>query len=88
MAHRNNWGGFLPLLGLTLISTCTSPQVPTGSGIYYVAPVVSYLRECPGYDCKVIDELSQGDAVTSEGSKTRLDAVTEGAGNIINPFCI
>ncbi len=38
MAHRNIWRGFLPLLGLTLISVCASPQVPTGSGVYYVAP--------------------------------------------------
>jgi uncharacterized protein YgiM (DUF1202 family) len=31
--------------------------------MYYIAPVVSYLRECPRHDCKVIDDLSQGDAV-------------------------
>jgi uncharacterized protein YgiM (DUF1202 family) len=44
-------------------------QVPTGSGLYFMAPAVSYLRECPGHDCKVIDDLSQGDAVTLLNSR-------------------
>lgn len=48
MAHRNNWVGFLPLLGLTLISACASQQVPTGSGVYYVAPAAQVAQASPG----------------------------------------
>lgn len=46
------------------VSACTGPMVEPDSQTYYVAPLVSYLRECPEYNCRVVGELYQGEAVT------------------------
>jgi uncharacterized protein YgiM (DUF1202 family) len=37
--------------------------VETKPSVYYVTPVITYLKECPGYDCKVVGELYRADRV-------------------------
>ena len=57
----------LILLTLVLLSGC-EPPVTTGgypvSPTYnYVVPTMTYLRDCPGYDCGVVSEVYSGDRV-------------------------
>jgi uncharacterized protein YgiM (DUF1202 family) len=61
---RKKLQGLSPLwLALALISACAAPQVTEVAETYYVTPVISYLRECPEYNCQVVAELYRGDAV-------------------------
>lgn len=63
MAKRLNLGILFPLaLSLILMPACMTLVTPP-QGTYYVVPVVSYLRECPEYDCKVVSELYRADAM-------------------------
>lgn len=60
-------GLLLCLLTLALISGC-QPPVTTGgypvSPTYnYVVPTMTYLRDCPGYDCGIVSEVYSGDRV-------------------------
>jgi uncharacterized protein YgiM (DUF1202 family) len=48
---------------LALISACAGPHLAEAPETYYVTAVVSYLRECPEYNCQVVAELYRGDAV-------------------------
>jgi len=45
------------------ISSCTPVPVETKPSVYYVTPVVTYLKECPAYDCQAVGELHRGDQV-------------------------
>lgn len=60
-------GLLLGMLALALLSGC-QPPVTTGgypvSPTYnYVVPTVTYLRDCPGYDCGIVTEVYSGDRV-------------------------
>ncbi|MEJ2673320.1 MAG: SH3 domain-containing protein [Deltaproteobacteria bacterium] len=60
-------GLLLILMALALLSGC-QPPVTTGgypvSPTYnYVAPTMTYLRDCPGYDCGIVTEVYSGDRV-------------------------
>jgi uncharacterized protein YgiM (DUF1202 family) len=55
------------LMVMALVSGC-QPPVTTGgypvSPTYnYVVPTVTYLRDCPGYDCGIVSEVYSGDRV-------------------------
>jgi uncharacterized protein YgiM (DUF1202 family) len=64
MAVRKKKQGLSLLwLVLGLISACAAPQVAEPPETYYVTTVISYLRECPEYNCQVVAELYRGDAV-------------------------
>jgi uncharacterized protein YgiM (DUF1202 family) len=56
-------------LVLVLISACAGPQVTEAPETYYVTTVISYLRECPEYNCQVVAELYRGDAVKFLGRR-------------------
>ena len=56
------------LVSLALLSGCEMPAATTGgypvSPTYnYVVPTMTYLRDCPGYDCGVVSEVYGGDRV-------------------------
>lgn len=66
MESRGRWCSILLFLCLSFfLGSCASqPQVETKSPpAYYVTPVVTYLKECPGHDCKAVGELHRGDQV-------------------------
>jgi len=64
MAVRTKKQGLgLLCLVLALISACAAPQVAEAPETYYVTTLISYLRECPEYNCQVVAELYRGDAV-------------------------
>jgi len=44
-----------------LLYSCTTHQEK--KGFYYSIPTVSYLRECPAYDCQVVTEIYNADKV-------------------------
>jgi uncharacterized protein YgiM (DUF1202 family) len=49
---------------LTLFSSCTTaPLIPPGKNEFYVIPEITYLRESPGYEEKVLSQLNRGDQV-------------------------
>lgn len=52
----------LLLISLAAVSCQHQPPAPKPS-VYYVTPIITYLKECPGYDCKVVGELYQADQV-------------------------
>ena len=49
----------LILTSIFLISCATPPKIDS----YYSIPTVSYLRECPNYECPVVTEVYNGDKV-------------------------
>jgi len=56
------------LVSLALVSGCEMPSSTSGgypvSPTYnYVVPTMTYLRDCPGYDCGVVTEVYSGDRV-------------------------
>jgi len=56
--------GIIPLFFIALIlGSCAPPPVATKPSVYYVTPVITYLKDCPGYDCKVVGELYRADRV-------------------------
>lgn len=58
------WSGIILLCFIALMgSSCVPKQVETKPSVYYVTPVITYLKECPGYDCKVVGELYRADRV-------------------------
>jgi uncharacterized protein YgiM (DUF1202 family) len=60
--HRRFSVPLLLILAAILMASCAvSPVTPQGT--YYVTPVVSYLRQCPQYDCEVAATLYQADAL-------------------------
>lgn len=66
MKNPWRWSGFLLFFLIALfISSCvsTTQQKETRPAVYYITPVVTYLKECPGYDCKVVGELYRADRV-------------------------
>jgi uncharacterized protein YgiM (DUF1202 family) len=70
MALRKKQQGLsLLCLVLALISACAAPQVAEAPETYYVTTVISYLRECPEYNCKVVAELYRGDEVKFLGRR-------------------
>ena len=61
-SRRWRWPRIMPLFLIALFSSaCVPPQVETKPSVYYVTPVITYLKECPGYDCKVVGELYRAD---------------------------
>ena len=62
MQRRWLWSGIILVCGIALFcSSCVPKQVETKSAVYYVTPVITYLKECPGYDCKVVGEVYRAD---------------------------
>ena len=62
MKSRGCWSDMILLLLIALfISSCVPQQIETKPSVYYVTPVITYLKDCPGYDCKVVGELYHGD---------------------------
>ncbi|RJR36126.1 MAG: SH3 domain-containing protein [Deltaproteobacteria bacterium] len=56
--------GIIPLFLIALIAaSCAPPPVETKPTVYYVTPVITYLKDCPGYDCKVVGQLYRADRV-------------------------
>jgi uncharacterized protein YgiM (DUF1202 family) len=57
----------LSLLALALVSGCQPPVTTGGYSVSptynYVVPTVTYLRDCPGYDCGIVSEVYSGDRV-------------------------
>jgi uncharacterized protein YgiM (DUF1202 family) len=56
------------LLSLPLISGCEMPAATSGGypvtpTYNYVVPTMTYLRDCPGYDCGIVTEAYSGDQV-------------------------
>ena len=45
------------------LSSCHPIPVETRPSIYYVTPVITYLKECPSYDCKAVGELYRAEQV-------------------------
>lgn len=59
-------GLLLILVALTLLSGCQPPATggyPVSPSYSYVVPTMTYLRDCPGYDCGVVSEVYSGDRV-------------------------
>jgi uncharacterized protein YgiM (DUF1202 family) len=58
------WSGIIPLFLFAVSSnSCVTPPVETKPSVYYVTPVITYLKDCPAYDCKVVGELYHADRV-------------------------
>jgi uncharacterized protein YgiM (DUF1202 family) len=51
------------LLIAFFISSCVPKPVEIKPSVYYVTPVITYLKDCPGYDCQVVGELYHADRV-------------------------
>lgn len=59
-------GLLLILAALTLFSGCQTPVTggyPVSPTYNYVIPTMTYLRDCPGYQCGVVTEIYSGDRV-------------------------
>jgi uncharacterized protein YgiM (DUF1202 family) len=60
-------GLLLILFLLTLLSGCEMPAAtggyPVAPKYNYIIPTVTYLRDCPGYECGIVSELYSGDRV-------------------------
>lgn len=65
MQSRWRWSSILLCIGIALFfNSCVPPQIETKPApAYYATPVITYLKDCPGYDCKVVGELFRGDQV-------------------------
>lgn len=64
MKSRWRWSSIIFLFLIALfISSCAPKPIETKPSVYYVTPVITYLKECPGYDCKVVGELHRADQV-------------------------
>ncbi len=63
ICRRLAWVIILLLIPLSGFSCKHQPPSETKPSVYYVSPVITYLKECPGYDCKVVGELYQADQV-------------------------
>jgi uncharacterized protein YgiM (DUF1202 family) len=66
MQSRCPWSGFILFLFIPFFITSCAPipkQMETSPTVYYTTPVVTYLKECPAYDCKVVGELYRADRV-------------------------
>ena len=62
MQRRWLWSGIILLGFISLFcSSCVPQQVQTKPAVYYVTPVITYLKECPAYDCKVVGEVYRAD---------------------------
>jgi uncharacterized protein YgiM (DUF1202 family) len=55
--------GMLLLLILLMAGACQQPAYYPPPVYYYVTPPVTYLRDCPSYDCGVTTNLYSGDQV-------------------------
>jgi hypothetical protein len=63
---KNSWRRsslILLLLIAFCISSCTPLPLEPKASVYYVTPVVTYLKECPAYDCKAVGDLYKTDQV-------------------------
>jgi uncharacterized protein YgiM (DUF1202 family) len=60
-------GLLLILMALALLSGCQPPATtggyPVSPTYNYVVPTVTYLRDCPGYECGIVSEVYSGDRV-------------------------
>jgi uncharacterized protein YgiM (DUF1202 family) len=60
-------GFLLCWMALTLLSGCQPPATtggyPVAPSYNYVVPTVTYLRDCPGYECGIVSEVYSGDRV-------------------------
>jgi len=65
MKNSWRWSSIMLLLCIAFcVGSCTpKPIEPKPSSVYYITPVVTYLKECPGYDCPAVGELYRADQV-------------------------
>jgi uncharacterized protein YgiM (DUF1202 family) len=64
MVSRRHWSSIFLFLGLALcVGSCTPKPLETKPAAYYATPVITYLKDCPGYDCRVVGALYRGDEV-------------------------
>jgi len=64
MEDRWHWSSIFLGIGIALfLGSCAPQQIETKPSAYYATPVITYLKDCPGYDCKVVGELFRGDQV-------------------------
>jgi uncharacterized protein YgiM (DUF1202 family) len=64
MKNLWRWSGIILLLLIALfIGSCVTKPEEAKPSVYYVTPVITYLKDCPGYDCKVVGELYRADRV-------------------------
>jgi uncharacterized protein YgiM (DUF1202 family) len=69
MRGRSMMKGLLLILAaLALFSGCQTPASSTGGypvapTYNYVVPTMTYLRDCPGYECGIVSEVYSGDRV-------------------------
>ena len=64
MENRWRWSSIVLLFLIPLsVSSCTPQQIEPKPSVYYITPVITYLKECPSYDCQVVGEIYQGDQV-------------------------
>jgi len=58
------WSSIFLCIGIALFfGSCAPQQIETKPAAYYATPVITYLKECPGYDCQVVGEVYKGDQV-------------------------
>lgn len=50
----------MPLISILLYSCAVNNQIVE---YYYTIPTLSYLRDCPGYDCQVVTEVYSANEV-------------------------
>jgi uncharacterized protein YgiM (DUF1202 family) len=63
MAHKKFYLTYFVLFILLLINSCVSPETWQSQEVYYTNPVVTYLRESPGYASQTSATLYQGEQV-------------------------
>lgn len=58
------WSSIILLLLIAfLLSSCNPIPEKTRPPFYYVTPVITYLKECPSYDCQAVGEVYRADQV-------------------------
>jgi uncharacterized protein YgiM (DUF1202 family) len=68
MKRRHLWlAAALMLAAIILLTGCEAPRTgaayPVTPTYYYVTPNITYLRDCPGYECGIVTEAYSGDRV-------------------------
>lgn len=63
MYRKTLSGLLLAVLIIILQSACAGPKASLTPELNYIISVITYLRECPEYDCKAVSELYKGDRV-------------------------
>jgi uncharacterized protein YgiM (DUF1202 family) len=55
--------GLLAIMVLILAGACEQARYYPPPVYYYVSPISTYLRDCPGYECAVVVDVYSGDQV-------------------------